>query len=63
MTSEDDIVWAMKKELALDAPRLHPWRITDIGVDSDGSRRNLKYETKDEIFYPDEMVKLKAAIV
>ena len=32
-------------------------------MDSDGSYQNLEYEPQDEIFYPDEMTKLKAAIV
>jgi hypothetical protein len=59
--TEADIVWALKEELTLDVPRLHPWRIADIGVDSDGSYRNSRYATQLEPmismpirgFYPD----------
>jgi hypothetical protein len=58
---ESEVVWALKKELALDVPRLHPWRIADIGVDSDGSYRNSRYAAQLEPmismpiggFYPD----------
>lgn len=61
MTSEADIVWALKEELALEVPRLHPWRIADIGVDSDGSYRNSRHAAQLEPmismpirgFYPD----------
>lgn len=61
MGSEADIVWALKEELDLDVPRLHPWRIEGIGVDSDGSYRNSRYAAQLEPmismpirgFYPD----------
>jgi hypothetical protein len=46
MTNEADIVWALKEELARDLPRLHPWRIADIGVDSDGSYRNSRFASQ-----------------
>jgi hypothetical protein len=43
MSSEADIVWTLKEELALDIPRLHSWRIADIGVESDGFYRRSRY--------------------
>jgi len=61
MREEANIVWALKEELALNSPRLHPWRISDIGVDSDGSYRNSQFAAQLEPmismpirgFYPD----------
>jgi hypothetical protein len=61
MGEEANIVWALKEELALDVPRLHHWRIADIGVDSDGSYRSSRYAAQLEPmismpirgFYPD----------
>ena len=61
MADEANIVWALKQELALDVPRLHAWRIADIGVDSDGSYRNSRHAAELEPmismpirgFYPD----------
>jgi hypothetical protein len=46
MGEEANIVWSLKEELALAIPRLHPWRIADIGVDSDGSYRNSRYASQ-----------------
>jgi hypothetical protein len=61
MPSEANIVWSLKEELALDVPRLHSWRIADIGVDSDGSYRYSRHAPQLEPmismpirgFYPD----------
>jgi len=61
MAGEANIVLSLKEELALDVPRLHPWRIADIGVDSDGSYRSSRYAAQLEPmisipirgFYPD----------
>ena len=61
MESEAGIVCLLKEDLSLDVPRLHRWRIADIGVDSDGSYRSSRYAAQLEPmismpirgFYPD----------